>query len=120
MSPSEPLPRTICPLPWVNLSMDVNGSSRPCCKFAQPSPDSAYQLTNLQDGTLEEVWNGPAMQQLRRDFRAGEQPVECSSCWNEEAAGIPSFRQTYLADRGISAVPDYEDPTPDHPAGLDL
>lgn len=116
----SPVPDTICPLPWLNLSMDVNGSSRPCCKFAQPSPDSAYQLTNLADGGLDEVWNGEAMQRLRRDFRAGEQPSECSSCWNEEAAGIPSFRQTYLGHRGISTTPAYDDLTPDHPAALDL
>lgn len=118
--PEGPVPETICPLPWLNLSMDVNGSSRPCCKFAQPSADSAYQLTNLRDGGLEQVWNGEAMQRLRRDFRAGEQPGECSSCWNEESAGIPSFRQTYLAHRGISTPPDYDDVTPDHPAALDL
>lgn len=117
---ATPVPETICPLPWLNLSMDVNGSSRPCCKFAQPSPDSAYQLTNLQDGTLDQVWNGEAMQRLRQDFRAGEQPGECSSCWNEEAAGIPSFRQTYLDHRGISTTPDYDDLTPEHPAALDL
>lgn len=114
------VPDSICPLPWLNLSTDVNGSTRPCCKFAQPSPDSAYPLANLRDGDLDEVWNGPAMQQLRRDFRAGVQPAECSSCWNEEAAGIPSFRQTYVRDRGIHASPDYDDPTPDHPVALDL
>lgn len=114
------VPSTICPLPWLNLSLDVNGSSRPCCKFAQPSVDSAYQLTNLREGDLDGVWNGDAMQRLRRDFRAGERPTECSSCWNEEAAGIPSFRQTYRADRGIATEPDYDDLTPAHPAALDL
>ncbi|HMQ27415.1 MAG TPA: twitch domain-containing radical SAM protein [Acidimicrobiales bacterium] len=114
------LPDTICPLPWLNLSTDVNGSSRPCCKFAQPSPDSAYPLTNLRDGDLEEVWNGPAMRRLRQDFRAGLQPEECASCWNEEAAGVPSFRQTYRRDRGIHTEPDYASDTPAHPAALDL
>lgn len=114
------LPDTICPLPWLNLSTDVNGSSRPCCKFAQPSPDSAYQLTNLRDGDLEEVWNGPAMRRLRQDFRAGVRPGECASCWNEEAAGVPSFRQTYRSDRGIHTEPDYASDTPAHPAALDL
>ncbi|MCB1016903.1 MAG: twitch domain-containing radical SAM protein, partial [Acidimicrobiales bacterium] len=118
--PPAALPESICPLPWLNLSTDVNGSTRPCCKFAQPSADSAYQLTNLRDGDLDAVWNGPAMQQLRRDFRAGERPVECSSCWNEEAAGIPSFRQTYVRDRGIHEEPDYAVDTPDHPVALDL
>ena len=37
-----------------------------------------------------------------------------------EAAGIPSFRQTYVRDRGIHTTPDYDDVTPDHPVALDL
>ncbi|MBL8778110.1 MAG: twitch domain-containing radical SAM protein [Acidimicrobiales bacterium] len=119
-SAATPVPDTICPLPWLNLSTDVNGSSRPCCKFAQPSPESDYQLANLQTGDLDAVWNGEAMQRLRRDFREGAQPAECSSCWDEEAAGIPSFRQTYVADRGIHTPPDYDTLTPDHPVALDL
>lgn len=122
MTPPErsALPDTVCPLPWLNLSTDVNGSTRPCCKFAQPSPDSGYQLTNMRDGDLDEVWNGEAMQRLRRDFRNGVQPAECSSCWDEEAAGIASFRQTYLAHRGITTPPDYDDVAPPQPAALDL
>ncbi|MEZ5322517.1 MAG: twitch domain-containing radical SAM protein [Microthrixaceae bacterium] len=111
---------SICPLPWLNLSIDVDGSSRPCCKFAHLRPDSPYQLANLREHSLEEVWNAPAMVRLRKDFAAGVRPVECSSCWNEEAAGIRSFRQTYLDDRGIRARPDYGDFGPAQPVGLDL
>lgn len=113
------LPDTICPLPWLNLSLDVDGSSRPCCKFAH-ADQSTYQLANLSDARLEDVWNSDAMQRLRSDFRAGERPQECSACWDEEAAGIRSFRQTYLADRGITTQPDYDDPDPPQPAALDL
>lgn len=117
---SHAVPDTICPLPWLNLSLDVDGSSRPCCKFAHASPTSAYQLANLKDASLDEVWNGPAMQQLRSDFRSGSQPAECSACWDEEAVGIRSFRQTYLDDRGITSPPAYDDLTPDQPVALDL
>jgi MoaA/NifB/PqqE/SkfB family radical SAM enzyme len=113
-------PASLCPLPWLNLSLDVDGSSRPCCKFAHQAPDSRYQMANLADATVDEVWNGEGLQRLRRDFRAGVRPAECASCWREEEAGIPSFRQTYVADRGITTVPDVASDTPERPVALDL
>lgn len=114
------VPDSICPLPWVNLSLDVDGSTRPCCKFAHQEPDSPYQLANLRDHALGEVWHSDGLQRLRRDFRAGVRPAECSTCWDEEAAGVRSLRQTFIEYRGISAEVDYDDVTPPPPAGLDL
>lgn len=123
VDPSRPtgeLPASICALPWLNLSLDVDGSSRPCCKFAHASEASPYQLDNLREASLEQVWNGSAMQQLRRDFRDGVRPDECRACWDEEAAGLRSFRQTYLDDRGIVSRPDFDDLTPAQPVAFDL
>jgi len=113
------LPESICALPWQNLSLDVDGSSRPCCKFAHHSPDSPYQMANLKDAPLDEVWNSEGMQKLRRDFLAGVKPAECATCWDEEDAGIASLRQTWVY-RGLRAEPDFGEPTPDHPVALDL
>src|SRR5687767_6689333 len=45
-------PPTICALPWQNLSLDVDGSSRPCCKFAHHDDASPYQMANLKDAPL--------------------------------------------------------------------
>jgi len=112
-------PESICALPWQNLSLDVDGSSRPCCKFAHHDGASPYQLANLKDAPLDEVWNGEGMQKLRRDFLDGVKPAECQTCWDEEDAGILSLRQTWVY-RGLRAEPDYDDLTPDHPVALDL
>lgn len=114
------VPETICALPWVNLSLDVDGTSRPCCKFAHLTGDSRYQLLNLADHSLAEVWNGDAMQRLRRDFRAGVKPVECSTCWDEEAAGVPSYRQTFAEYRDLGREVDYDSFVVESPAALDL
>lgn len=113
------LPESICALPWQNLSLDVDGSSRPCCKFAHHSPDSPYQMANLKDAPLDEVWNGEGMQKLRGDFLAGVKPAECATCWDEEDAGIASLRQTWIY-RGLRAAPDFAEATPEHPVALDL
>ena len=113
-------PESICPVPWQNLSLDVDGSSRPCCKFAHHDDASRYRMANLKDAPLDEVWNSDGMQRLRRDFLAGERPAECSTCWDEEDAGIRSLRVAWREDRHLRAEPDFDDLTPAHPVALDL
>lgn len=118
--PTSEVPETLCLLPWLNLSLDVDGTSRPCCKFEREHPGTTYAFANLADAPLQEVWNSEGMRQLRQDFLDGVRPAGCSACWDEEAAGIASFRQTYVDDRRISARPDLDDLSPPAPAALDL
>lgn len=96
------LPNSFCSLPWINLSTDVNGSLRPCCKFAQPSPNNEYQLPNMKEGRLDVLWNDIRFQNLRQAFLDGKKPKECQSCWDEEAAGIQSFRVQFAKDKKIN------------------
>ena len=93
---------TFCALPWINLSTDVNGSLRPCCKFAQPNPENEYQLPNMKEGSLDVLWNDPRYQRLRQAFLDGKKPKECQSCWDEEAAGMASFRIQFAKDKKIN------------------
>ena len=95
-------PNTFCVLPWVNLSTDVNGSLRPCCKFAQPEVSNEYQLPNMKEGSLDVLWNDRRFQNLRQAFLDGKKPKECQSCWDEEAAGMPSFRVQWAKDKKIN------------------
>jgi radical SAM protein with 4Fe4S-binding SPASM domain len=97
-------PDTFCTLPWINLSTDVNGSLRPCCKFAQPNIDNEYQLPNMKEGRLDTLWNDQRFQNLRQAFLDGKKPKECMSCWNEEAAGLPSFRTQFAIDKKINTT----------------
>lgn len=84
-----------CSAPWVNISTDVNGSIRPCCRYAQPNSQTKYKMPWMRDGAIDELYNGPEMQALREAFLNGEQPEECNWCWNEEESGIQSFREMY-------------------------
>ena len=95
------LPNTFCALPWINLSTDVNGSLRPCCKFAQPSKENEFQLPNMKEGRLDVLWNDARYQKLRQAFLDGLQPKECKSCWDEEQAGMASFRVQFARDKKI-------------------
>lgn len=115
------LPKTFCVLPWINLSTDVNGSLRPCCKFAQPSPDNEYQLPNMKEGSLDVLWNDIRFQNLRQAFLDGKKPKECSSCWNEEAAGLSSFRTQFVSDKNIRILnKKFEIVSETGPLALDL
>ena len=85
-----------CPLPWFNITTDVNGSVRPCCRYAQPNDQVQHKMPWLQDGSIKSLWNGPEMKSLRQAFIKGEQPSECSWCWKEEDNNVKSYRQNYI------------------------
>ena len=82
-----------CIAPWVAISTDVNGSLRPCCKFDQPHRQKEHVLPFMKNNTLNEIWNGPEFKKLRQAFINGEKPNECRQCWDEQKAGIQSYRE---------------------------
>jgi radical SAM protein with 4Fe4S-binding SPASM domain len=114
-------PDTFCILPWVNLSTDVNGSLRPCCKFAQPEMSNEYQLPNMKEGSLDVLWNDQRFQNLRQAFLDGKQPKECQSCWDEEAAGMTSFRVHWAIDKKVDTTDiEFHPIVSQGPKGMDL
>ena len=115
------LPNTFCSLPWINISTDVNGSLRPCCKFAQPELDNEYQLPNMKEGSLDILWNDQRFQNLRQAFLDGKKPKECQSCWDEEAAGMRSFRIQWARDKKVDTSKMLFEPVATSgPRGMDL
>jgi radical SAM protein with 4Fe4S-binding SPASM domain len=118
---SNNLPASFCSLPWINISTDVNGSLRPCCKFAQPEPDNEYQLPNMKEGSLDVLWNDQRFQNLRQAFLDGKKPKECQSCWDEEAAGMRSFRVQWARDKKVDTSKMVFEPiATSGPRGMDL
>lgn len=81
------LPDTICMLPWVSIEASPTGSARPCCLAREDIPG-----IDLRKDTLEDAYKSVYMQDLRKQFRAGEKPATCKLCWDEEAAGRASKR----------------------------
>lgn len=99
-----------CTAPWINISTDVNGSIRPCCRYEQPDRQTKYKMPWMKNGTLDQLYNGPEMKALRQAFLNGEEPEECNWCWKEEAAGISSSREKYYEVWDIEY--DLENPLP--------
>lgn len=86
------LPEKICMLPWVSIETSPIGTVRPCClaKDEITKPDGSKY--SLRENTLEEIYHSDYMQDLRKDFLAGNKPATCQRCWDEEAAGRTSKR----------------------------
>jgi MoaA/NifB/PqqE/SkfB family radical SAM enzyme len=86
------LPEKICMLPWISIETSPIGTVRPCCLAKDEITDSDGSKYTLKEHTLEQAYHSPYMQDLRRDFLAGNKPATCQRCWDEEAAGRVSKR----------------------------
>ena len=111
----------ICMLPWVSIEASPVGTARPCClaKDEITRPDGKpYKLT---ESTLSEIYNSEYMQDLRRQFRAGEKPSTCQRCWKEEDAGMVSKRiNSRIKLKHFYPVVDWKNDTPDQLWFIDL
>lgn len=63
-----------CSRPWTGLYVENDGFVRVCC-YDSPA------IGNLDEQTLDEIWNGPHAQHLRRSFLAGKPPEGCANCF---------------------------------------
>jgi radical SAM protein with 4Fe4S-binding SPASM domain len=59
-----------CRYPWSSILIDTDGDVRPCC-WAGSSHG------NLNEKSFDEIWNGKAVQEMRRDFLADHVPEGC-------------------------------------------
>jgi MoaA/NifB/PqqE/SkfB family radical SAM enzyme len=86
------LPEKICMLPWISIETSPTGTARPCCLAVDEitQPNGTKYL--LRENSLEEIYHSEYMQDLRKDFLAGNKPSTCQRCWDEEAAGRTSKR----------------------------
>lgn len=77
-----------CPLPFIHLSTLPSGQTRLCCKAVNNHVPNG----NLNDTTVEEVWNGEYYKSIRTQMLNGEYPEACTVCYKEDAAGKRSMR----------------------------
>lgn len=79
----------ICINPWIHIEADAIGNANPCCLY-----DGRLSVGHFGTDSIEDVWTGKEMTELRQQFLAGEKPAGCAACWKNEEQGIQSKRQT--------------------------
>jgi hypothetical protein len=110
------LPDTICMLPWISIEASPAGTARPCCLARED-----ISGVNLRTHTLEDAYKSEYMQNLRRQFRAGEKPATCKLCWDEEDAGKDSKRiNSRVRLKELYPLVDWKNDQPDQLWFLDL
>ncbi len=110
------LPNTICMLPWVSIEASPMGTARPCCLAREDITG-----IDLKQHTLEDAYKSQYMQNMRRQFRAGEKPATCKLCWDEEAAGRDSKRiYSQVRLKELYPLVDWDNDLPDQLWFIDL
>ncbi|MEK6373655.1 MAG: SPASM domain-containing protein [Acidobacteriota bacterium] len=72
-----------CRYPWDMLSIYPNGDAFPCMAWSRP------RIGSFVDETFDEIWNGAALAELRREFDAVKPGVDCLHCTIRKAADDP-------------------------------
>ena len=74
--------------PFTGMATREDGGIKACCR--------SWNVGNIQEETLEEVWNNDNMKRIRRQMLNNERPPECVSCWELEDQNIESLRQRHI------------------------
>ena len=111
----------ICMLPWISIETSPIGTARPCCLAIDEITRADGTKYSLKENTLEEIYHSDYMQDLRKDFLAGNKPATCQRCWDEEAAGRVSKRiNSRIRLKEYYNIVDFQNINPDQLWFIDL
>lgn len=97
-----PLKKTPCFLLWSTLVIRYDGTIGVCCS------DFSGGLTpgKIGETSLEDVWNGPRLKELRAAHLAGQMPETCLGCVESvNESGIPGGSPLFLDRREAESRP---------------
>ena len=84
-----------CMMPWIHLHMWPAGTTYPCCMS-----DPAHPVGDTQTQSLQEIWNGPEMRELRMNMLQDTPSKECRRCYELEENGMGTLRQGSINNFG--------------------
>ena len=77
-------------MPWVHLHVSQNGNVIPCC---QAPPHKVHRFGSINEQSIEEIWNGEAINSFRQKMLNEEKDHRCKQCYLKEDSGAKSLRQ---------------------------
>ncbi len=70
-----------CHLPWQEMILSANGVVEPCCYWTAHG-NANPPLGDINEASIEEIWNGPGYQALRANMAAGNlEAAGCARCF---------------------------------------
>lgn len=84
--------KSFCIMPWNNISVDPDGSIRPCCISGDyiKKPDGTNY--NIGYDKIEDFYNSPDYISIREKMLKGEEVSGCANCRQNESYGKKSKR----------------------------
>ena len=86
-----------CMMPWIHLHMWPAGTTYPCCMS-----DPEFPVGDTQTQSLQEIWNGPEMRELRMNMLQDKPSKECRRCYELEENGMGTLRQGSIRNHGVN------------------
>lgn len=74
--------------PFTGLATREDGAVCVCCR--------SHPIGNIQEQTLEEIWNNDNMKRIRKQVLTGYRPPECEPCFSLEDQGVESLRLRHV------------------------
>ena len=78
---------TFCMMPWLHLHAFPDGRAYPCC-FGLDQ----YPVGDLNKSSMEEVFNGKDMREMRLNMLSNKPSRQCGKCYDQEKSGFFSLR----------------------------
>lgn len=78
-----------CIYPWIHIHAYPTGAAYPCCHA-----EMADSIGSTRTHTLAEIFNDQPMRELRTRMLQGHKSAACGRCYEQEAAGFFSGRQS--------------------------
>lgn len=82
--------KTFCIYPWIHLHTYPTGEAYPCCHAEM----GVGQVGNCKVNTLEDIYRGPAMDELRTNMLNEVKSTACQRCYEQEESGFFSGRRS--------------------------
>jgi organic radical activating enzyme len=81
--------KVFCIYPWTHLHAWPTGQAFPCC-MSEPKG----QVGDCKTQTLEQIWNGDGMRQLRVNMLNEQPSAACTRCYEQDESGFFSGRKS--------------------------
>lgn len=81
------MPDVYCVLPFISMQLRQDGNAYPCCRMSY-----MHSYGSLAKNSLQEIWSGAEINQVRQDLLNAKPVSFCTDCYNSEKAGGESLR----------------------------
>ena len=78
-----------CILPWIHMHGWPTGEAYPCCIFKEEAT-----IGNMREKSMEDIWNDEPIRKIRQDMLSGRSVAGCAKCYDQEAKGMFSMRNS--------------------------